>query len=181
MPDTRKSFTTKANGLLRELVSEVFISPAFDPSSPPPHPPHSKFRAIWDTGATNSVVSPVVVAQCQLQPIGKVVMHTANGTGNCNAYLINIVLPNGVGFVAVRVASSQLSPGSDVLIGMNIISQSDFAVTNKNGETWFTFRAPSIERFDFVVGDKYYNEKVAKKRTKPKRAKAKKKSRRKKK
>ena len=36
-----------------------------------------------------------------------------------------------------------------VLIGMDIINLGDFAVTNKNGRTAFSFRTPSIEYIDF--------------------------------
>ena len=40
--------------------------------------------------------------------------------------------------------------GTEVLIGMDIISLGDFAVTNLNNKTWFTFRMPSVARLDFV-------------------------------
>ena len=33
---------------------------------------------------------------------------------------------------------------------MDIISRGDFAVTNKNGKTTYSFRMPSIEQIDFV-------------------------------
>ncbi len=40
--------------------------------------------------------------------------------------------------------------GIDLLIGMDIIGLGDFAVTNLNGVTQFTFRLPSVESIDFV-------------------------------
>ena len=40
--------------------------------------------------------------------------------------------------------------GGDVLIGMDIISQGDFAVTNHGGITKFSFRMPSVTHIDFV-------------------------------
>jgi len=49
----------------------------------------------------------------------------------------------------VRAALGELI-GTDVLIGMNIINQGDFAVTNKDGKTVFSFRLPSVECLDFV-------------------------------
>jgi len=39
---------------------------------------------------------------------------------------------------------------AEALIGMDIIGKGDFAVTNKDGKTTFTFRIPSIECIDFV-------------------------------
>jgi len=35
---------------------------------------------------------------------------------------------------------------------MDIITQGDFAVTNHNGVTKFSFRTPSMEHIDFVPG-----------------------------
>lgn len=65
-------------------------------------------------------------------------------------YLIDIGLPNGVGFMAVKVSKALLGPGSDVLIGMDIISQGDFSITNQSGTTVFSFRVPSLHTVDFV-------------------------------
>jgi len=38
----------------------------------------------------------------------------------------------------------------DVLIGMDIIGNGNFAVTNKDSKTVFSFRMPSVERIDFA-------------------------------
>ena len=40
--------------------------------------------------------------------------------------------------------------GFDALIGMNIIAQGDFAVSNYKGITVFSFRMPSLACLDFV-------------------------------
>jgi uncharacterized protein YchJ len=40
--------------------------------------------------------------------------------------------------------------GGDVLIGMDIITRGDFAVTNSDGRTTFSYRWPSTKRIDFV-------------------------------
>lgn len=40
--------------------------------------------------------------------------------------------------------------GTDVLIGMDIITAGDLAITNHNGRTTFSFRVPSCEEIDFV-------------------------------
>ena len=44
--------------------------------------------------------------------------------------------------------------GADILIGMDIIGVGDFAVTNRDGKTKFSFRLPSRADIDFVVEDK---------------------------
>ena len=68
-------------------------------------------------------------------------------------YLVNIRLPNSVAFMGVRVTKGNLGD-ADVLIGMDIISQGDFAVTNVGGLTKFSFRVPSATHIDFVEDDK---------------------------
>ena len=47
-----------------------------------------------------------------------------------------------------NVAQTDLT-GIDVLIGMDIINRGDFAVSNRNGKTMFSFRIPSMSDFDF--------------------------------
>ena len=66
-----------------------------------------------------------------------------------NTYLVNLFLPNNVVVAAVPVSEGGMA-GADVLIGMDIIAMSDFAITNCNGHSSWTFRIPSIEEIDFV-------------------------------
>ena len=40
--------------------------------------------------------------------------------------------------------------GYDMLIGMDVMNLGDFAVTNKDGRTVFSFRIPSCRCIDFV-------------------------------
>ncbi len=62
------AFTSSYNGLSNVLKNQVVISQAFDPVNQD-SPPHKEFTAIWDTGATASVISANVVSQCDLKPI----------------------------------------------------------------------------------------------------------------
>ena len=146
------SFTGSAAGRLRELSFECIISIAFDPNTTPAdkHPKQEKFLAIFDTGATNCVITQKVVDALGLKPISMAVAHTANGTVNCEVYLVNIRLPNHVGFTQWRVTKQDLPSKTDVLIGMDVIGNGDFAVTHKDKKTVFSFRCPSIARIDFV-------------------------------
>jgi hypothetical protein len=41
------------------------------------------------------------------------------------------------------------SDNCDIIIGMDIITQGDFAITNFGGNTFFSFRMPSIQTIDF--------------------------------
>ena len=60
-------------------------------------------------------------------------------------------MPSNVVFNDVEVSESEIAAeGIGLLIGMDIISTGDFAVSNFKGKTTFTFRIPSIEEIDFI-------------------------------
>ena len=149
-----QALTTAYNGISHVLQSKVFISTAFDPvTHVKPIQPQDcgakEYNAIWDTGATNTVISPKIAQECGLKPISVVQVHTANGERLSQVYLVSIFLPNHVVFPQVRVTEGTIS-GADALIGMDIITQGDFVISNKDKNTVFSFRIPSVERIDFV-------------------------------
>lgn len=145
------SFTSKCSRLSNVLISDVLISKAFDPPSEGINPKNysaNSYKAIWDTGATGTVITQKVVDKCALSPIGVVEVQTAAGKTRTNSYLVNVWLPNRIVLPNVKATLGKLASNVDVLIGMNIIGRGDFAVTNK-GRTVFSFRFPSVECIDF--------------------------------
>lgn len=63
---------------------------------------------------------------------------------------VNLVLNNDVVFDDWLVMDSEIgSQGIDVLIGMDIISNGDFAISNYEGRTQFSFRLPSQEHVEY--------------------------------
>jgi predicted aspartyl protease len=153
MPGVRiKSFTTSYPGLTTVLFNEVLVSEAFTPPAEIVNPQEykaKKYKAIWDTGATGTVITQKVIDDCDLKPIGVVNVKTTKGLFKTNSYLVNVWLPNRVIVDNVQGCLGEIGD-ADVLIGMNIISQGDFAITNKDGKTVFSFRLPSVEHIDFV-------------------------------
>lgn len=111
------------------------------------------FRAIWDTGATASVITAKVAADLGLAATGMTRVRTANGVRDSNVFLVDIELPNGVRVGNVPVTDGDIAE-CDVLIGMDIIGMGDFAVTNTNGLTTMSFRIPSIQEIDYVEDSK---------------------------
>ena len=127
-----QSFTTTSNaGLLGVLKNRCSISLVYLPTNPDvPLPPIVEFDAIWDTGATGSVITQKVVDACGLAPITMAQVHGVNSSGMSEVYLVNIYLPNHVVFIGVHVIKGELpESGADILIGMDIITRGDFAVT----------------------------------------------------
>jgi len=75
-----------------------------------------------------------------------------------NTYLVNLFLPNNVVVAAVPVSEGGIA-GGDVLIGMDIITMGDFAITNCDGRSCWTFRMPAVEEIDFVREIQEHNRK----------------------
>ena len=162
----QRAFTIRYNGLARVLKTDIGICL--------PHTPEEaqtktfevrKYVAIWDTGATGSVITKKVADDLGLKPISLVEIHHAAGKSLANVYFVNIALPGGVMFPNVRATEANLIGDNNVsedqhpqvLIGMDIISVGDFAVTNFNGKTTFSFRVPSSAELDFVPQSTEHN------------------------
>lgn len=132
--------------------------PATTKEAPTQRAEFREYIAIWDTGATHSAITKNVVDDLKLQPTGVRETRHAGGKSSNNTYLVNIALPNKVMVPHVRVTEVQLIPDDNVsddkqpqlLIGMDIIGLGDFAVTNANNKTTFSFRIPSVEEIDFI-------------------------------
>ena len=147
------AFTRQYDENVRTLYTPVSISkPAYIgqlKENVEDHPEIFEFEAVWDTGATGTVISEEVVSQLGIQPIDRINSHTANGTRIANVFLVNVYLPNDVVFPGLRVIDGNI-PSTSVLIGMDIIGQGDFAVTHSDNKTCMSFRLPSLEKIDFL-------------------------------
>lgn len=142
----RGALTVKHNGLAREIHSPVHLQPAGNTEN-------SKmvnFDGLWDTGATNTVITQKVVETLGLKQTGITEVYTPQGSHKTPTYLVELIfLDSKLRFKAVNVSLGKLS-NCDVLIGMDIISNGDFVITNKKQKTVFTFQVPSTRELDFV-------------------------------
>jgi hypothetical protein len=149
-PPPYLALTLKSAGRFDRIVSALTIrppSPALTTSGP-----QHQTTALWDTGATKSVISPAVVAALGLVPVGVTTVNHAGGNSQSPTYLVNFELPHGVTFGGVLVSEFPAFPGGfEAIIGMDVICVGDFAITNVNGQSWFSFRTPSTAPpVDFV-------------------------------
>lgn len=137
-----RAFTSKYIGISNKLINTVeLINGDIKISA----------QAQWDTGATNSCISHDVVSKLHLISTGFVQNHTPSGIALQPTYKIDVCLPNHLNVESVQVSESEIgSQGIDILIGMDIICLGDFAISNCDGNTIFTFRYPSIAETDYV-------------------------------
>jgi hypothetical protein len=144
-------FTLRYETTSRQLVSEAEISPAIDANGKDVREfsDKTKWNALWDTGASCSVITPLVAKTLGLVSFGKMLMETPSGSAQANVYYVNVLLPNNSAVAKVQVLEG-IPAGFDMLIGMDIIGLGDFAVSNYAGRTTFSFRIPSVCEIDFV-------------------------------
>lgn len=147
------AFTVRFNGLANRVTTPVTVSEAFDPAlAPNPPPVQLDTVALWDTGATHSVVTESTARQLGLVATGTTNVNHAGGSSVHNRYVVNLVLPNKVSVVGVVVSECPDVAGAfGVIIGMDIISAGDFSITGASGQTVMSFRWPSMETVDYVV------------------------------
>lgn len=167
------ALTVKSHGgVLRQLVTTVHVFTAKEIiNNFKIEKKEFQGQAIWDTGATTTAISSNVARGLNLIPIGKATVEAVNDRYEVNRYLVDIVLPNGVGLRSVEVTEATNLGQFDILIGMDIITKGDFVITNAGGETWFSFRIPPDgKKIDYVArANEIQAKQVRRKKSKAKR------------
>ncbi len=150
---TFQAFTMKANGTLDCIVTDIAVMPGFDPARPPsPLPTATPTKALWDTGASKSVLSTALVQSLGLKPVGTREVHHGDGKSVRNTFMVNFSLPNGVQVAGVLATEFPASHDNfHVLVGMDVIALGDFSITNVGGRTAVSFRIPSCAEIDYVL------------------------------
>ena len=143
------AYTQKWNGLARQMISDAFLQAGEN---------LIEIKALWDTGASKTCISPECVEKLKLVPTGLCTNITASGPAKARTYLVDVILPNRVRVNAVTVTDAQIgSQGFDALFGMDLIQIGDFAVSNFEGKTVLTYRIPSKKVTDYVVTENLEN------------------------
>lgn len=108
-------------------------------------------KGLWDTGSSDSVISSDFVKKHNLQPIGTATVGTTGATSKSNIYSIDFLLAQKQHISLNVTESSQLcGSGFDMLIGLDVITLGDFALTTTDDIICFSFRYPSKGLIDFT-------------------------------
>jgi hypothetical protein len=141
------AFRIEYNNIVRALRTDVTL---FAVSAPPPNKV-MVVNAIWDTGATDSVITPNIAQQLSLFGVDTVNIAGVNSEGPAQVSLVHIGLPNSVLVPSRRVTIAKIGGGADMLIGMDIISLGDFLICNADKKASFSFVMPPFpEKPDWV-------------------------------
>lgn len=134
-----QAFAVEYGGVVAQLDTKVTIISGFDKKK------MMEIKAVWDTGATHSVITPKVFSALGLAPIDTTPVTGVNShRDDAPVTLVDIILPNGVRVSGWRVTVCDVG-GCDMLIGMDIIHNGDFSIANGNGKTTFSFALPPFE------------------------------------
>lgn len=145
-------FTTTFPGGAEALITECIVIPAVDFSNGEKvssyYPTNN---AVWDTGADTTIIRKSIADALHLIPANKSAIAGIGGVVSSNVYLIHLGLPSGEAVLeleAMELPDDQID--YDVIIGMDVIRECDFAITNKEGDTRFTYERPSKRDLDFT-------------------------------
>lgn len=144
------ALTHESSTIINSIITPVLVTNTFTKAQ-------FQTKGIWDTGATNSVVTKSTAQQLGLIPVSQADVRGVHGIKSVNVYDVIITLNNKNITIRTRVTEcDELSADKSVgmLIGMNVINRGDFVITNYNGRTTMSFRVPSLQKIDFVSGMK---------------------------
>jgi len=141
--------TMKYLSQIEAVVTKGVVTPGFTLTPSGNYLPYCELgNILWDTGATHSLVCEEVVNALGLEAKGEEYVQGLGGIQLAKSYAINMYFENNLDFKNIKVLCADTAD-YDLVIGMDIISKGDFAITNKDEQTWFSFRYPSKEHLEF--------------------------------
>ena len=131
-----KSYTFTCDGIAKLIIVPVIFK-------------HNtcimKARALIDTGAAFSYISQFISDSLSMPQTGRI-YHVQFGEDGANRPSVRatMILSSNISFENEELTVLKDEPRLyDAIIGMNILSRTDFSISNYNGHTIFTFRTPS--------------------------------------
>ena len=137
------SFRKEYDELADAIVTNAVVMDAASAMDSQQIPPYAYTEhAAWDTGAQFTFISPHIVEALNLKPCGKGQYMGIGGDQESDIYKVHIALSNGEIVQNLKVFCTDLDD-YDILLSMDVITRTDFLITNKDGKTTFQFRTPS--------------------------------------
>ena len=116
--------------------------------------PTSEGKALWDTGATCSVIGLQVVQPLGLTPVADEIVIGVHGSQKAWVYVVDILLPNNIVYQNWEVVGADIGR-YNLLVGMDIIGVGDFSICNGR---FVSYCYPSLENpVDFAEKAKKIN------------------------
>lgn len=143
------TFKQEYTQLADAIISYAIVTPPIkieEDQQPPLY--YYTDKAAWDTGAQFSFISPRLVEALSLKPYGKAGFMGIGGNQMSDTYLVHVGLSDGKLITDLEVYCADIDD-YDLLLGMDVINQTDFLITNADHKTTFQFRTPSLGGIGF--------------------------------
>jgi hypothetical protein len=106
-------------------------------------------QGIIDTGSIGSVISSNLVEQLEGIPYSYQFVNTASSHRIMTpVYKASIILCDQVEITNLTVSEGTLPDGQECLIGMDVLSLGDLAITHFENKTCLSFRIPSLQSIE---------------------------------
>ena len=133
------------------IVSDIYLC-----STEEGNPNAIRIRALWDTGCSNSIISKRAADFLSLKPVGKLSYRTPFGGAALKSITeakICVVLGGCRIPLSVGIDDTPCSdPDCDITLGLDFITQGDFAITHDGQRLVLSFCYPPISYpTDFTV------------------------------
>jgi hypothetical protein len=138
------AITLKAEGILNRIITPVTVRQAeqfcinygFEVKP-------AEARGMWDTGSTGCCISQTLAEYLDLTTVDSWSLTSVHGSKPSKVYFLDIILPDKITIANIPVVEIDTGQQYDLIIGMNIISLGDFAISNNGGNTVMSFRLPA--------------------------------------
>jgi hypothetical protein len=151
------AFKFEGNGLMPTLITPVVIIPELEITQTRindvlsnPQKSGLMLNALWDTGANCSCIKPDIAKKLGIDKnivTLRMVTGVNSETQEKPVYKVgSLILPNNVNIPNFHLTESNIASSADILIGMDLILNGDFSITNYGGKTVFCFSMPPHEK-----------------------------------
>ncbi len=141
-------FSITSDCILPVVIAPAWVAPPFEPEKPTTEEAFKQYNALWDTGASISGINKKVVDDLGLKKVNRILASSARGRRRMtDVYCCVIKISDALFYLPVLMCNPS---NADILIGMDIISRGDLALTHFDRKTCLSFRVPSIERIEFA-------------------------------
>ena len=118
-----KPFVKTFPGLIRSIITPARVMNLSSEKK-------LKVRALWDTGATNTMISKKIATTLALKKTGEISVRSFAGEKSVSEYYLRLLLSGGFAKDLQVLELSEIKE-ADILIGMDIIGYGDFLFTLK--------------------------------------------------
>lgn len=135
-------FEYEADGNTSEIATPVYLRKNNTT-------PEVQCKAVWDTGATGSMISASTAKKLTLSPCGISQISGVHGVQNAKCYHVDLVFGNGFCIPKIKVAEASDTGGFELLVGMDVISKGILLIDGSEGELSVRFMYPTEDQPSF--------------------------------